>query len=192
MITRQEWEEARDWAWEFVKQSGVVVTEADKERIEVADLGLSDLRTTGLQILTLVSTDWIGIKLLILRPHQFFPQHRHPPSMTENYPGKEETFRGQAGELYLYVEGPETPHRRANPPAHRRDRLTINHEILIRPGDQYICLPNVWHWFQAGPEGAVVWSFSSKPTDAADEFMEPDVVRETKIVNALPAPAGVG
>src|SRR3712207_4251608 len=99
MITRREWEEARDWAWDFVKQSGVVLTDADKERIEVADLGLGDLPATGLQILTLVSTEWLGVKLLILRPHQFFPQHRHPPSLTENYPGKEETFRGQAGEL---------------------------------------------------------------------------------------------
>jgi D-lyxose ketol-isomerase len=192
MITRQEWQEARDWAWEFVRQSGVVVRAADKEKIEVADLGLSDLATTGLQILTLVSTEWIAVKLLILRPHQLFPQHRHPPSPTDNYPGKEETFRGQAGLLYLYVEGPESPQRRAKPPAHRRDRLTIAHEIVLGPGDQYTCPPNVWQWFQAGPEGAVVWSFSSRATDAADEYLEPDVVRETRIVDALPASAGVG
>ena len=189
MITRQEWEEARDWAWDFVKQSGVVLKEEDKELIEVADLGLSDLRATGLQILTLVSTEWVGVKLLILQPYQLFPQHRHPPSETENYPGKEETFRGQAGELYLYVEGPESPNRLANPPAHRKDKLTIKHEIVIGPGDQYICPPNTWQWFQAGPDGAVVWSFSSRVTDAADEYMEPDVVRDTKIVEEMPSSA---
>lgn len=188
MITRQDWEEARDWAWEFVKQSGVALKDEDKDLIEVADLGLSDLHATGLQILTLVATDWIGVKLLILRPHQLFPQHRHPPSKTDNYPGKEETFRGQAGELYLYVEGPETSDRQASPPAHLQEHLTIKHEIVIRPGDQYICPPNVWQWFQAGPTGAVVWSFSSRPTDAVDEFMEPDVVRETEIADEMPCP----
>jgi D-lyxose ketol-isomerase len=68
---------------------------------KVADLGLSDLRATGLQVLTLLSTDWVGVKLLILQPHQLFPQHRHPPSATDNYFGKEETFWEQWGKLYL-------------------------------------------------------------------------------------------
>ena len=48
---------------------------------------------------------WVGVKLLVLRPNQFFPQHRHPPSLAENYPGKEEIFRRQWGEAYLYVPG---------------------------------------------------------------------------------------
>lgn len=188
MITRQEWQGARDWAWELVKRSGVALREEDKELIEVADLGLSDLRATGLQILTLVSTDWVGIKLLILQPYQLFPQHRHPPSATDNYPGKEETFRGQWGELYLYVEGPETPNPLANPPPHRRDRLTIKHEVALRPGDQYTCPPNTWQWFQAGPDGAVVWSFSSRVTDAADQYLEPGIVRQTQIGDEIPVP----
>lgn len=186
-MTHSEWEEARDWAWEYAQQSGVALNEEDKKFVEVADLGLGELRVTGLQILTLLSTEWIGVKLLILRPWQLFPQHRHPPSETDDYPGKEETFRGQAGELYLYVEGPETPNPLAYPPANRQDKLTIKHEIVLRAGDQYICRPNAWHWFQAGPDGAVVWSFSSKVTDAADEFMDPDVIRETQIVDETPS-----
>ncbi|GAB4526601.1 MAG: D-lyxose/D-mannose family sugar isomerase [Anaerolineae bacterium] len=183
MITRQEWREARDWAWSLVKTTGVIVREAEIDQIEVADLGLGELPVTGLQILTLVSTDWVGAKLLILRPNQFFPQHQHPPSPAENYPGKEEIFRGQWGEAYLYVPGEPTSNPRGNPPPHRRAYCTVWHEVVLRPGDQYHCPPGTWHWFQAGPNGAVLWSFSSKVTDAEDVFLDPQVTRQTIVCN---------
>ena len=183
MITRQEWQAARQWAWNLVHEAGVVLREGEFERMEVADLGLSELPITGLQILTLVSTEWIGAKLLVLRPRQFFPQHRHPPSLMEDYPGKQEVFRGHWGEVYLYVPGPRTPHPRGDPPPHRRPYCTVWHEVVLRPGDQYLCPPDTWHWFQAGPQGAVLWSFSSRVTDAADQFLDPQVVRQTVIVD---------
>lgn len=183
MITRSQFDAARQFAWDLVRKAGVVVRDSEFENIEVADLGLGELEQTGLQILTLASTPWIGVKLLILRPHQFFPQHRHPPSPAENYPGKQEIFRGQWGEAYLYVPGPATPAPRALPPPGRRQHCTVWHEILLLPGSQYICPPNTWHWFQAGPQGAVVWSFSSRVTDAQDQFSDPQVVRETQIVD---------
>lgn len=189
MITRQEWQEAREWAWQFVRQAGVVVGDNECDCIEVADLGLSELSITGLQILTLINTKWIGVKLLILRPHQFFPQHRHPPSRTDDYPGKEEIFRGQRGEAYLYVPGEPTATPKANPPRHRRPYCTVWHEVVLGPGDQYVCPPNTWHWFQAGPQGAVVWSFSSRTTDAQDEFTDPAVTRQTAIVDEVAASA---
>jgi len=103
MITRREWQEARDWAWGLVREIGIIVRDEEVAQVEVADLGLGELPITGLQILTLVSTHWVGAKLLILRPNQFFPQHRHPPSASGNYPGKEEVFRGQWGRhVYMY------------------------------------------------------------------------------------------
>ena len=181
MITRQEWQEVCDWAWDLVRNIGVVVRDEEFSQVEVADLGLGELPVTGLQILTLVSTQWVGAKLLILRPHQFFPQHRHPPSPTEDYPGKEEIFRGQWGEVYLYVPGAPTPNPKGNPPLHRRAHCTVWHEVNLSPGDQYRCPPDTWHWFQAGPEGAVVWSFSSKVTDAEDVFLDPEITRQTII-----------
>lgn len=181
MITRQEWQEARDWAWELIREIGIVIRDEEAARVEVADLGLGELPITGLQILTLVSTEWVGAKLLILKPNQFFPQHRHPPSPTEGYPGKEEIFRGQWGEAYLYVPGEPTQVPKVNPPAHRRAYCTVWHEVVLRPGDQYRCPPDTWHWFQAGTGGAVVWSFSSKVTDAADVFLDPQVTRQTII-----------
>jgi D-lyxose ketol-isomerase len=165
----------------MVRKTGVVVRDEEFSQVEVADLGLGELLATGLQILTLVSTQWVGAKLLILRPHQFFPQHRHPPSAAEDYPGKEEVFRGLWGEAYLYVPGVPTPDPKGNPPRHRRAHCSVWHEVILSPGDQYRCPPNTWHWFQAGPEGAVVWSFSSKVTDAEDVFLDPEISRQTII-----------
>ncbi len=183
MITRHEWQEARDWASDLVREIGIVVSDEEVDQIEVADLGLGELPVTGLQILTLVDTQWVGAKLLILRPNQFFPQHRHPPSPAEDYPGKEEIFRGQWGEGYLYVPGKPTSNPKGDPPAHRRAYCTVWHEIVLGPGDQHRCPPDMWHWFQAGPDGAVIWSFSSKVTDAADVFLDPEVTRQTIICN---------
>lgn len=181
MITRQEWQEARDWAWAFVQRAGVVVRDQEYDHIEVADLGLSELPITGAQILTLFSTKSVGCKLLILRSYQFFPQHRHPPSLVEQYPGKEEILRVQWGEFYLYVPGEHTLNPKGHPPPHRRAYCTVWHEIAMYPGDQYVVPPDTWHWFQAGPQGAVVWSFSSRVTDAQDIFLDPEVTRETII-----------
>lgn len=183
MITRSEWRAAREIAWEMVKRAGVVVRDEEFEHIEVADVGLSELPATGLQILTLFSTEWVAGKLLILRPNQFFPQHRHPPSEKDGSPGKQEVFRGHSGRVYLYVPGEAARAPKASPPEHRRKYCTVWHEVVLLPGDQYICPPNTWHWFQAGPEGGVMWSFSSKATDAQDEFADPQISRETVTVD---------
>jgi D-lyxose ketol-isomerase len=181
MITRQQYESARRRAGEMLKEAGILARTDELASIEVVDLGLSELEETGLQILTLVSTGEIGVKVLVLFPNQIFPQHRHPP--LGDYPGKEETFRCQWGELYLYLPGEPTPKPRARPPARRKHTYTVWHEEIMRPGDQVTSPPNTFHWFQAGPEGAVVWSFSSRPTDVQDVFTDPDVTRVTEIVD---------
>ena len=71
----------------------------------------------------------------------------------------------------------------ARVPAHRKAYYSSWHEIALGPGEQHTSSPNEWHWFQAGPAGAIVWSFSSKVTDAQDEFTDPQVVRQTIIVD---------
>ena len=50
-------------------------------------------------------------------------------------------------------------------------------------GDQITFPPATPHWFQAGPEGVVVWSFSTKVIDLQDEFTDPDIRRETIIID---------
>ncbi len=179
MLTRAQYESARRRAAELIVQAGILARPDELERIEVADLGLGELEQTGLQILTMLSSIEIGVKVLALFPHQCFAQHRHPPS--GDYAGKQETFRCQWGQLYLYQEGEPTSDPVASPPAARRHTYTVWREAVLHPGDQVTSPPNTWHWFQAGPQGAVVWSFSSRPTDAQDEFADPDVRRFTTI-----------
>ena len=183
MISRVEYDAARWWAWQFARTAGVPLRASEIEGMDAADLGLGELPTTGLQILTLASDEWVGAKLLILRPNQFFPQHRHPPSLDGTYPGKTEVFRGQHGTAWLYTEGEPTARPAVRAPAHRQAWCTVGREVRLAPGDQYVAPPNTWHWFMAGPEGAVVWSISSKVTDSADQFSDPQVVRQTRIVD---------
>ena len=179
MITRAQYEDARRRAGELIARAGILARQDELERIEVVDLGLGELEQTGLQIMTLVSTGEIGVKVLVLFPNQIFAQHKHPP--LGDYPGKEETFRCQWGELYLYMPGQPTLTPQARPPEHRKHTYTVWQETILRPGDQVTSPPNTFHWFQAGPEGAVVWSFSSRAIDVQDVFTDPDVRRVTVI-----------
>jgi D-lyxose ketol-isomerase len=42
-------------------------------------------------------------------------------------------------------------------------------------------MPEVWHWFQAGEEGAVISEFSTRSTDETDIFTDERFVRAPKI-----------
>jgi D-lyxose ketol-isomerase len=131
MITREQYKDARCRAAELLEKAGVLARPDEVARIEVVDLRLSELEETGLQILTLVNTGEIGVKVLALFPGQAFAQHKHPPlaerppHLRGDYPGKEETFRCQWGEVYLYMPGEPTPDPVARPPAHRRHTYTV-------------------------------------------------------------------
>jgi D-lyxose ketol-isomerase len=161
----------------MLNRAGVLALQDEIEQLEVADLGLNELEQTGVQVLTLVNTDEIAVKVLILFPRQTEPEHMHP--RLGDYAGKEETLRCQWGELYLYTPGEPAPQAVASPPPHRRHTYTVWHEDIMRPGNQVTLQPNTPHWFQGGPKGAVVWSFSTRVVDIADVFTDPDVRRET-------------
>ena len=75
------------------------------------------------------------------------------------------------------VEGEATPNPGTQPPAESAEYYTVRHEIALGPGEQYTIMPNTWHWFKAGPEGAIVSEFSSTSRDESDEFTDPRIVR---------------
>lgn len=183
MLKRSEWDAIRDWAWDFIRKTGFQLKEKEFESISVADLGLNEFEMTGLTILTLFETEWVGAKILIMKPNQFFPQHKHPPIDKGSFPGKTEVIRGYWGNFYLFIPGIKTLTPHVNPPRHRRKYIDVWHEMKISPGDQAIIPPNTWHWFQAGRQGAIVWSISSRVTDIEDQFQDPDVVRKTVIAD---------
>jgi D-lyxose ketol-isomerase len=180
MITQRERQEAIQHAWALCTKTGIPLLDREIDHIEVADFGLGEFKTSGLAILTLAVTRDVGIKLIALYPWQICPEHRHPP--VGDYPGKEETFRGLWGQAWGYVPGEPTPDPKARVPEHRRPYYTSWREVDLGPGHQHTSSPNEWHWFQAGPEGAVILSISSRPTDYQDDFQDPNVQRRTVVV----------
>ena len=95
MITRDEQRAAQAYAVAELEACGIVLTDAERDGIEVADFGLSRLREQGLIVLVYVNTDRYCAKELVLYPGQTCPEHRHPPF--DGTPGKEETFRCRRG-----------------------------------------------------------------------------------------------
>ena len=139
----------------MLADAGIVLTPAERDAIEVTDLGLGRLEETGIQILVYVNTDRVCAKELVLFPRQICPEHRHPPVGGE--PGKEETFRCRTGSVTLHVEGHDA--------------------IVLLPGAQFTIPPDTLHWFQAGDGGAIVSEFSTRSTDEHDVFTDPNIIR---------------
>lgn len=175
MITREQYEQARLRTLDYFHKAGIVLTPAEQQAIEVADFGLNELESIGLEIITYVNTDRVCAKELVLFPGQTCPEHRHPPVSGE--PGKEETFRCRWGEVYLYVPGEPALNPKAMAPKGREKWYTVWHEIVLKPGDQYTLRPNTLHWFQAGKDGAIVSEFSTKSRDESDIFTDPEIAR---------------
>lgn len=174
-MDRNMYEQARAQALTYFERAGIALTEAEKEHVEVADFGLNDLARTGLELVTYLNTSRCCAKELVLFPGQTCPEHRHPT--LGGVPGKEETFRCRWGKVYLYVSGSPSPCPVAHPPAGDEAYYTIAHEIVLHPGEQYTLSPDTLHWFQGGPEGAVISEFSTTSHDESDIFTDPRIRR---------------
>ena len=179
MLMKQQQQQARRQAGEMIGRAGIHVTDQEAEGIEVVDFGLSQLEREGVQVLTLVQTERISVKVLALFPNQTEPEHWHPPVAGD--PGKEETVRVISGTLYFYIPG-ENTFKEGFLVKGKEHCYTMRHEIVMRPGDQITLAPGVKHWFQARDEGVVMYSFSTIARDALDQFTDKDIVRITKIV----------
>jgi D-lyxose ketol-isomerase len=179
-LSSKEYEEARNRALSYLEKVKIVLTERERETLEVADFGLGELSNYGVELVTYLNTERVCAKEVVLFPFQICPEHYHPPN--EGDPGKEETFRCRWGLVYLYVEGPETKNPKARIPLERRPYFTCWHEVVLNPGDQYLVEAGRVHWFQAGPEGAVLSEFSTPSTDEFDVFTDPGVKRIPEII----------
>ena len=175
MITREAFERAQARAAEMLAHAGIVITPEERANLEVADFGLNDLEHIGLELVVYVNTNRCCAKELVMFPGQICAEHRHPP--IDGNPGKEETFRCRVGQVYLYVPGAPVASPKAVAPDARLAYFTVWHEIILRPGEQYTLQPNTLHWFQAGPDGAIVSEFSTNSVDEADIFTDPGINR---------------
>ena len=175
MISEEQQKQIRERTIKYFDNASIAIRDDEKQNIEIADFGLGDLENIGLQIVVYLNTLRCCAKELVLFPNQICPEHRHPPY--DDCPDKEETFRCRSGQVYLYVTGSPTPNPKGFVPESKKDVFTVWHEIILNPGEQYTLNPDTWHWFQAGPDGAVVSEFSTHSRDDLDIFREPKIKR---------------
>ena len=176
-MNRETFELQKAKSLEYYEKAGIVLTQAEKDSLEIVDFGLDDLENMGLQLIVYVNTERVCAKEMVLLPGQTCAEHWHVP--TNGQEGKEETFRCRYGEVYLYVEGEGTADgiKAKMPPTD----VSVFHEVILRPGEQYTIMPETKHWFQGGPNGAVISEFSTRSTDETDVFTDKRLVREPKI-----------
>ena len=182
MNTKKEVEERQKWTAKQLRDAGYPLTDEEAKRIEVADFGLGEIDHFGIQLITYVNTERVCSKDIVMKPWQICPEHLHPNEGAEL--GKEETCRCRKGLVNLYVQGSPT-----QSPSHRlrkedEGRVSVFHEVILKPGDQYTIMPNSLHWFQAGQEGCIVTEFSTRSTDGLDIFTDKAIIRAPKIPTA--------
>lgn len=169
------YESMRRAALEYYQKAGIVLTDKEKENIEVAEFGLGMVKSVGLQLVTYVNTELVCAKEMVLLPNQVCPEHKHVP--TNGRAGKEETFRCRLGKVYLYTDtDPNAKKEDIHIPLPPTD-VSVFHETILLPGDQFTIYPETLHWFAAGDEGAVISEFSTRSTDETDQFTDPRIVR---------------
>ncbi|MBQ9784146.1 MAG: D-lyxose/D-mannose family sugar isomerase [Clostridia bacterium] len=174
-MKRSEYKNMQRAALSYYQKAGIVLTDDEKTRIEVADFGLNTVAQVGLEILTYINTERVCAKEMVLLPHQACPEHRHV--FTDGQPGKEETFRCRWGKVYLYTDTNKGAARERIAAPIPPTTVTVFDEHVLMPGDQYTIYPETLHWFSAGEEGAVISEFSTHSTDETDEFTDTRIVR---------------
>ena len=180
MISRSELEEVCALGLQMIEQAGLQLTEAERKKITAADSGLSNLKKEGIIILTMFETERIAGKILVLLPHQTEPEHWH--HTVGDDPGKEEVIRAISGDLYFYIPGIDNMEKGFIVEG-KEHCYTMRHEVALKPGDQLALPAGTKHWFQAGPSGAVMYSFSTTVRDTLDQFSDPSIVRNTVIID---------
>lgn len=174
-MKKEVYEKAAARAREYYKKAGITVL--DSEEIEVADFGLGDLENIGLELCVYVNTERVCAKEMVLFPNQACPEHKHIE--TNGKEGKEETFRCRYGKVYLYVAGEGKKENIGT--SLPKFETSVYHEIILNTGEQYTIMPETWHWFKAGEDGAVISEFSTRSTDETDVFTDERIVRQTVV-----------
>ncbi|MBE5816924.1 MAG: D-lyxose/D-mannose family sugar isomerase [Clostridiales bacterium] len=164
--------EVKAKALELFAKAGLFLSEENKESLVVTDFGLGDIYAEGAQYITLFNGPKISGKYIALLPGQTYPEHRHP--IVDGKPGKAKTLHCAFGEFYLYhnyfwrAPKPETP--AAKLPEANKEYYACVYESIIKAGSNYHMGADDLHWFQAGPEGAVIIEFGTYSNDDKDYY----------------------
>ncbi len=177
-MKRADAEKQKNLAIEYYEKASIVLTDKEKDEIEIADFGLGMVDKVGLQIVVYINTERVCAKEMVLTPYQVCPEHRHVS--TNGQEGKEETFRCRYGKVYLYTDASSGCREDVSIPLPPTD-TTVYHETVLLPGEQFTIMPGTLHWFAAGQEGAVISEFSTRSTDETDEFTDARIVRAPSV-----------
>jgi len=170
MLTISEYTSAQLTAAEMIQESGIYITLAEIQQIEVVDFNLNHHSVEGVQRLTLLQTDHICVQIFVLFPHQIQPELCHPPF--KDNPGKEETFRVISGSIFLYLPGGDQLNESIIPAGKRRF-FTSHKEIILQPGAQITIQAGTRHWYRADSEGGIMFCFSNGSYENRDKFSDP-------------------
>lgn len=166
-------EQIRKRSIELLQRAPLTLSQREIDSMELAGFGLEDAASEGAQIITLFSTAKIAGKVIVLLPGQTLPEHRHVDQ--GSHAAKEEILRVVLGRLFLYVDGPGNDTGRI--PPGKEDVYTVRTEVELEENGQYVIRPGSAHWFSAGDEGCVLYSFSTAALDRSDVFTDPSIVR---------------
>jgi D-lyxose ketol-isomerase len=178
-MTPEQIKKEQKKAAEMLDNAKIALTEEERSKIEICDYNLNNYNVVGTAIVIYVNTKRCCAKEMVMYPYQLCPEHLHPP--VGDYQGKEETFRCRWGEVYLYVPGEKTDNIKAKIPAGKENTFHAWHEIILKPGEQYTLKEKTLHWFEGGPEGAIISEFSTPSFDDQDIFSDPQILRTTNL-----------
>jgi D-lyxose ketol-isomerase len=180
MSTSSQYASCAELAASILSSCTIPLTARELSEIVVADFGLGNVLVEGAQILTLFDTGRISGKLIVLLPHQVLPEHWHPPVGDD--PGKEEVLRALGGSIRCYsgIENASIPC--ADIPPGKESCYTCRQRVDLNAATQLVIAPGHKHWLAGGPEGGVVFSFSTCVRDVLDRFTDTTIVRTTVVV----------
>ena len=143
----EEFKSAHRQGMAMLSAAGIRISEEEAGKNVVNDFELGNFAVEGAQLLELLNTSRVGVRLIILLPGQTLPEHYH--RAVEGEPGKEETVRMVAGTLYVGLPGEDNLHH-ATIPKGNEAYYTVRHEVVMKPCDQLTLVPGTLHWFQIG------------------------------------------
>ena len=157
---------------ELIRTSRIHYREEELEKLLLVDYGLGNLEKEGVGLTDIVYTPALRLKILAMLPNQTLPEHKHPPY--GEWRGKEETIRVVYGTMRVYLPGEENM-TEGFLPERKEEYYTVRNESILTPIDQLTIEPDTWHWFQAGPKGAVAYAFYPQAVERKNYFRDPGV-----------------
>lgn len=142
----------------MMKYHGYPIFPDIREKLWVSDYGTGEFLKLGLGANMFVNNEEARYMVmdLFLLPGQMLPEHYH--LKTDKNPPKNEGWVVRHGISYVYGEGePAKPMKAVVPKCHMNGKVTVEHEVILKPGE-FTPLVRIGsrHWQFGGPEGAII------------------------------------